>query len=747
MKNFFLFFFVLFSSIYFNTNSNSEIVKKIEIIGNERIADETIILFSEINLNENFNDIDLNNAFKKIYSTNYFNDLKLNFSDGIVTIYVKENPLIQTIKINGIKNKSLVKAIEKITRKKEKYPFEESVILNQKNLILNIVKKQGFYLSTVVVEKVENENNTIDIVYNFDLGKKAEISKINFTGNKIFRESKLKNIILSEETKPWKFVTKNKFIDSDRISLDENLLTNFFKNKGYYDIKIKSTFAKLEQKNLFNLNFNIDPGEKYYFNNLDLIISNDYKKENFSKINDLLINLKGQKYSLNKIEKIINEIDKIALQKEFVFINAKYEEKVIDKNKLNLKIYFEDDKKSYVDRINIFGNFITEEKVIRNSLIVDEGDPFNKILFNKSINNIKSKNIFKSVNTELIDSNLNAENKIINISVEEKPTGEIFAGVGTGTSGSSITAGIKEGNYLGKGIKLNTNVTLTDDEIKGEFSVKNPNFRNSDKSLNTTLESTSSDFMTQSGYKLSRTGVKLGTDFEQYNDLFVNLEISNYYENLKTSGSASAIKKSQEGDYFENLFSYGLTINKLNQNFQPTDGFRTSISQTIPIYSDDNTIENSINGSKYHSINENLILSVKYLLQSVNSLDDNVRVSKRIYIPSSRLRGFESGGIGPKEGNQFIGGNYGTALSLNTTVPNLLTNFENIDFNIFLDAANLWHVDYNSALDSNKIRAASGLAINWFTPIGPLSFSYAAPLSKAGTDKTESFRFQIGTSF
>ena len=534
MKNFFLFFFVLFSSIYFNTNSNSEIVKKIEIIGNERIADETIILFSEINLNENFNDIDLNNAFKKIYSTNYFNDLKLNFSDGIVTIYVKENPLVQTIKINGIKNKSLVKAIEKITKKKEKYPFEESVILNQKNLILNIVKKQGFYLSTVVVEKVENENNTIDIVYNFDLGKKAEISKINFTGNKIFRESKLKNIILSEETKPWKFVTKNKFIDPDRISLDENLLSNFFKNKGYYDIKIKSTFAKLEQKNLFNLNFNIDPGEKYYFNNLDLIISNDYKKENFSKINDLLINLKGQKYSLNKIEKIINEIDKIALQKEFVFINAKYEEKVIDKNKLNLKIYFEDDKKSYVDRINIFGNFITEEKVIRNSLIVDEGDPFNKILFNKSINNIKSKNIFKSVNTELIDSNLNAENKIINISVEEKPTGEIFAGVGTGTSGSSITAGIKEGNYLGKGIKLNTNVTLTDDEIKGEFSVKNPNFRNSDKSLNTTLESTSSDFMTQSGYKLSRTGVKLGTDFEQYNDLFVNLEISNYYENLKT---------------------------------------------------------------------------------------------------------------------------------------------------------------------------------------------------------------------
>ena len=190
--------------------------------------------------------------------------------------------------------------------------------------------------------------------------------------------------------------------------------------------------------------------------------------------------------------------------------------------------------------------------------------------------------------------------------------------------------------------------------------------------------------MTQSGYKLSRTGVKLGTDFEQYNDLFVNLEISNYYENLKTSGSASAIKKSQEGDYFENLFSYGLTINKLNQNFQPTDGFRTSISQTIPIYSDDNTIENSINGSKYHSITENLILSVKYLLQSVNSLDDNVRVSKRVSIPSRRLRGFEGGKIGPKDGSQFIGGNYATALNLSSTIPNILFENDNIDLNFFI---------------------------------------------------------------
>ena len=290
-------------------------------------------------------------------------------------------------------------------------------------------------------------------------------------------------------------------------------------------------------------------------------------------------------------------------------------------------------------------------------------------------------------------------------------------------------------------------LTLSDDEIKGRFSVINPNFRNTDRSINTTIESTTSDFMTTSGYKTTRTGLSLGTGFEQYEDLFFNVDVSNYYEKLETSSTASAIKQKQEGDYFENLLSYSLTLNKLDQNFQPTDGHITKFSQTLPIYSDDQTIENSFTAAKYFLVSDSLIFSSKLFLKAVNSIDDEVRVSKRVYIPSSRLRGFESGSIGPKDGTQYVGGNYGSAVTINTTLPQLFNANENIDFNLFLDAANLWHVDYDSSLDSDKIRSATGLSVNWFTPVGPLSFSYAVPLSEATTDKTESFRFQIGTSF
>ena len=739
---------LIFLINFFSVNySYAEKIKEFKIIGNERLAKETIVLFSELSIGDDIDQNTINFSFKKLFETNYFKNLKINFENGIISIEVIENPIIQSIKITGIKKKSLLDELEKITKKTEKYPFIESNILEQKNLLTNIVRSYGFYFAKIETKYTETNNNSIDITFNIDVGERAKIKKIDFIGNKVFKNNKLRNIIISEEAKPWKFITKNIYIDENRVQLDINLLRNYFKNRGYYDVKIKSSFAKAINENDFNLIFSIDSGIKYFFNDINLIVSNDYKIDNFQDLNDAFVDLKSTPYSLNSIKKIIKEIDKIALQKEFVFINTKYNEKIVDKDKINIEIFFDEIEKSYIDRVNILGNFITEEKVIRNALIVDEGDAFNEILFNKSINELKAKNIFKSVKSQINASEKNKKNKIIDIVIEEKATGEIFAGAGTGTSGSSITAGIKERNYLGKGIALDTNLTLTDDEVKGRFSVTNPNFRNSDRSLTTTIESTSTDLMTSSGYKTSRTGLGFGTGFEQYEDLFINFDISMYYEKLETSSLASDIKKRQEGDYFENLFSYSITSNKLDQNFQPTDGYRTSFTQTLPFISDDKAVENSFNASKYYSVNDNLILSAKLYLKAINSLDDDVRVSKRVYIPSSRLRGFESKSIGPKDGTQYIGGNYGSALNLNTTLPNLLNDFENIDFSFFLDAANLWHVDYDSSLDSNKIRSATGIAVNWFTPIGPLSFSYAVPISDASTDKTESFRFQIGTSF
>ena len=738
----FLFYFFLHNSLL-----KAEIFNEIIITGNKRLSVETILMFSGLEKELDIDSKELNLAIKKLYETDYFKDIEITIIKDKLEIKVKENPIIQTISINGIKNKAIVRQLEEITKKSEKYPFLISKVNDQKNLLSNIVRSSGFYFADINTKVIENKNNSVDLIYDFKLGDRAVIKNINFQGNKIFKDSKLRNIIKSEEGKFWKFISSDKYLDERKIKIDENRLSEFYKNKGYYNVNVKSSYAKIIDNKFFELNFNIDAGDKFFFNNINLNLKDEFQNENFKKINKRLKKLEGEKYSKRILDNILDDINKITIQEEFIFLDAKYELNILEKNKINVLLNFDDLEKIFVEQINIFGNFITEEKVIRNSLIVDEGDPFNQFLFDKSISNIKSKGIFKNVQSKFVKSNNDPQKKIIDITVEERPTGEIFAGAGAGTAGATITGGVKENNYLGKGVKLAANLALSENQIKGKFSVINPNFKNSDRSFNTTIESISTDTLETSGFKTSRTGFSVGTGFEQYKDLFVNLDLSAYYEKLETSSSASTYKKKQEGDYLENLLKYSLVLNKLDQNFQPTEGFKMGFEQVLPIYSDDLSLENTLNYSKYISISDNLILSTKFFAKAVNSIDDDVRVSRRVYIPSSKLRGFKPGKIGPKDGNEYVGGNYGSAINFNTTLPNIFSGNEDIDLNLFLDAATLREVDYDSSLESSEIRSSTGIAVNWFTVVGPLSFSYAIPLTSEPSDTTESFRFRIGTSF
>ena len=747
-KTLFKFFCLLtFFLGFFSKSIYAEKYQSIILKGNERLSYETVIMFSNLDINSDIDQNQLNEVIKKLYQTNYFKDVKIFSDNKNLIIEVIENPIIQSIKITGVKNKELLKRLNDITKKSEKYPFLLNNVNKEKNFLLNTVRANGFYFSELKVNIIRNENNSIEIFYNFDLGERAIIKKINFNGNNVFKDSKLRNIIKSEEGKFWKIITSNKYLDERRVELDESLLKRYYENKGFYNVKIKSTFAKNINNQYFDLNFNISEGKKFFFKNVSIQLDDKFKPENVKKINKLIKKLNGEQFSRKTLNDVSKKIDKISIKEEYVFLNTKYNLVILENNQLNVEFIFENIEKTYIDQINVFGNFITEEKVIRNSLIVDEGDAFNELLFKRSIDKIKSKRIFRSIKSEIKTANFDKQKKIIDITVEEKPTGEIFAGAGTGTSGATITAGITESNYAGKGIKLLTNLSLSENEIKGKFSVVNPNFKNSDRSLNTVLESTSSDFLNTGGFKTSRTGFSIGTGFQQYDDFFINIDLSTYYEKLETSSTASDYKKKQEGDYLENLFTYNLTLNKLDQNFQPSDGYKINLKQVLPLYSDDLSIENTLNLSKYHSISDNLILSGKFFFKSVNSIDDHARVSRRVYIPSSKLRGFEAGRFGPKDGDEYVGGNCGSAVNFNTTLPNILSENENVDLSLFLDAAALWEVDYDSSLESRKIRSATGVSVNWFTVIGPLSFSYAIPLSSEPSDNTESFRFRIGTSF
>ena len=730
-------------------NVYADKIEKISVNGNVRISDKTVILFSKAKIDQEVNEDDFNNFIKNLYETDFFKKVKIKFEDNILTFDVVENPIIQSIKINGIKSSKYTEPMYEIMSMKEKNSFVEDYISKDLNKIKSFLKVSGFYFSVVEVSLEKKANNTVDLIYDVTLGDKASIRGIKFIGNKIYKDKSLKNIIVSEEDKFWKFLSKKKYLNERTVNLDTRLLKSYYLNKGYYNATIESSSAILVNDG-FELIFNINAGEKFYFNKFKLIIPSNYEESNFKPIYDEFIKLKNQSYSTNKIQKILDKVDSLALSRQYEFINASMKEEIVDNNKLNLIFTIGESKKYYVDRVNIIGNDITEESVIRNLLVVDEGDPFNELLNAKSINRIKASNLFKKVEFEIVEKENNYQ-KDINIIVEEQPTGEISAGAGVGSSGSTVSFGIKEANFNGKGIALNTNLTITAKSVSGGLNFSIPNYNYSDKSLNGDISRTDTDNLKNNGYKNKLSNISLGTSFEQRQNFYFSPSLSFQYETIETDSTASAEIKKQSGNYYDLNLDYSLYYDKRNQRFKPSSGFSSNFVQGIPLISNNYTLKNSYSFNQYKEISDEMIGSLKFYVQSINSLSNNknVRVSERLQVPSNRLRGFKSGNVGPIDGQTFLGGNYLTALNLGTSLPTFLPELQSLDFSIFLDAANLWGVDYNDTLDnkSSTVRSSAGIAIDLTTPIGPLNFIFAKPITKASSDNTEFFRFDLGTTF
>ena len=726
------FLIFIFSFFILNSLLKAEIINNINIEGNKRISEETIIMFADVSINDELSDKDLNVILKKLYDTNFFNLVSVKIIDDALIIKVNENPIIQNINYEGIKSSKLLEDLKNNVVLKSRSSFNEVLLNKDKINIKSFLKNKGYYFSTIKVSLDELEDNKINLNYNISLGEKAKIKKISFIGDKIFKDKKLKGVILSEEYKPWKFLSGKKYLNESMIKFD--------------NVLINSSFAKLTEDQNFELIFNIDANPKLFFGNLKLSLPVDFTKSNYEEVEKFFNKLKGEPYSVNRIEDIIEKIEMITIDEQYESIKASVKENIVS-NKINIDFKIEETEKLFIEKINIFGNNVTRESVIRNQIEIDEGDPFNQILYTKSINNIKALNFFENVDGEILDGN-DFNTKIINISITEKATGEIFAGIGTGTDGSSFSFGVKENNYLGRGVKVDTNLNVSEERVKGKFLVSNPNYKNSDKNLDLSLEATSTDRLGTSGYKSNVTGFSIGTQFEYLDDLKLGLSSRNIFEKIDVDSKASTKQKKQDGNYFDSFIGLDFFYDKRNQKYQTTSGFFSNYNVNLPILSDTNTLTNSYNYKIFKELYENNVSTFSLSFQGASSLSgDDIKLSERLYIPGRKLRGFESGKIGPKDGSDYIGGNYVSTINATTTIPKILENVQTVDIVLFADAANIWGVDYDDSLDKNGIRSSIGVGLDWLTPVGPLTFSFAQPITKEPTDIEEVFRFNIGTSF
>jgi len=738
------FVFLAFAS----SSANAEILKKLEIIGNSRISSGTIKVYGEIEINKDYSDDDLNTLIKRLYDTRFFSDISTSFSNGVLKINVKENPIIDSIIIEGEEAKKYKRAILKMLALKEKSSYIESDINQDVQIIKNFYKSLGYYTIEVTanIQELGDDKNIINLIYSIEKGARNKISKVYFIGDKgKARDKRLRDVITSEEARFWKVLSRNVYLNSDRIELDKRLLKNYFLGLGYYNVEVLSSSVELKNELNVELTFSINAGQRFRVKKLSTDITPVFDKTIFKDLSSEFNKFAGEYYSPFKIQKILNKIDQIIDNNKLQFVQHSVSE-TLDKDGIDVVFKIFEGRKIQIERVNIVGNTVTDDSVIRSELLVDEGDPYSDVKVEQSISRLKARNIFKTVEYKLNDGS-SKDLKVMEIKVEEKPTGEIAAGAGIGSEGASFSFSLTENNYLGRGLGVEASLNMTEHAVRGGVSIEEPNFRNSGNLVWGGLTNTKTD-RPDSGYENTLTKFNLGTKFEHLTNLYVSPNLSLAFDELKTTSGASSSMKKQAGNFTELTFGYGIEKDNRDRPFMPTGGSIFSFHQGLPLYSEQASIYNSIYYTKYHLFTENVIGALKFYGANVIAVEDDVRLSKRLHIPSKRLRGFVSHKVGPKDGTDYVGGNYATALNFEAFLPNLLPESTQTDIGIFMDMGNLWSVDYDSSInDSSGIRSSMGVNANVYTPIGPLSFIFALPMTKESTDTTQTFKFQIGTSF
>ena len=738
---------ILLISSLLSSISYSEVINKIEINGNSRIKNETILGLTNIKLNENYTASQINNFQKKLYESNFFKQVNFDFKNNILFINVSENPIIDFYYIDGVKSKIREDFFNNSLNLGPNKIFSEYFLKTDIEKIKNNYLEAGYLDVKILPEISQISGNALNLVINIIEGKNYKVRRVYFNGNTFFSPSTLLDVISTSEHSWWKFLSSVTNYNQNRIDFDKSLLKNFYLDNGFYDVQIISADTNFIKNKGVDLTFSINSGNKYNFSNFKIFDkNNNLRKKDILNIQKIIQKDLKNTYSRSTLLKIQNKIINYLNLNNIEFVDLNISANKQEKNKIEVIFDFYKTDRLFVNLINVKGNSITEESVIRNNLLFSEGDTFTRKKLDESLKNLRNTGIFS-------DNKITAkkiENELVNIEVdvEEQPTGSISAGLGVGSAESSIGGELKEKNLFGKGIVSNANVRIGTQKISGSINAIVPDYNNTGNKVGGSLFALSTKF-DNAGYESKKIGASAFTEYNLFEDISLNYGLGFDLDKISTNKNASSLYKSRAGNYITYKTFYNIDNDKRDRNFKPTSGYKTGFGQSLAVPgSDISYLSNNLYSNFYHQIKKGYVFNAKAGLNTINSIgDDDIKLSDRNFLSSKKLRGFESYGIGPVDGKDHIGGNYSFYSTIGSTFPNPLPEKWNADSIVFIDAGNVWGVDFDSSKDSNKLRSSVGIGLDWTSPLGPLSFTYAEVLSSASTDKEESFSFQIGSSF
>tara|TARA_B100002051_G_scaffold118431_1_gene112675 strand:- start:797 stop:3058 length:2262 start_codon:yes stop_codon:yes gene_type:complete len=726
---------------------------EINIVNGDNIDKQTI--YSILDTYSEINDDQLNDIIKKLKKNKYIANVDILKKNGVYVINISQYKIINDVKFKGLKRfkKNDLNLI---------LPFDEYLKVDdekQINKFINDLKElyYSYAYNKINIEyelqNIDDNQNFTDIQFNVNEGKISKINKIKFIGNSFFKRSKLLDNIKSQQRNYLKLRIFNNFkyyvVENDIIRLRKLYL-----DSGFRDIKIESKTEYLESKNKFNIYFYIDEGNLYSFDQFDLQINlNNIKSDQIEQIKNNFDNLikdkfnKDKTFNLSNINSIEKDISKLLFDNGHSFFDIQIQEQLNDQN-ININFIISDSPPKYAKEITITGNKRTLDKVIRRNIHFAEGDPFNDQDITNVNTRLRNLNFFKKID---IDTNkLDGNDYSVNIDVDEQPTGDFQIGVTFGTiEGATLITELNEKNIAGTGRDLSFVINTSENKSKYKLSSKEPFAFNRPINLLYGVEFNEKDLSSSSSYQVDTLKFDSGINFDISDKVKYGFNISyelKDYTITNSSTAASSIINSSGKNMFINFIN-NLNYYDLDSFFNPSEGTSLYYQNTISPSTNSNgsLVKNEIVHRKFIPIKES-IFSIQTKLGNITSLENKeILNDNKFSLGGSWLRGFDSYGAGPRNSyTSYQGGNNIIVTKFDYDRPINKISDNPVYLTIFSDVGKIWGNKTNPTSSTESIRSSYGYGIKWYSPIGPLGFSWAFPLQDEDYDIKRSFLFSIG---
>ena len=743
-------------------------VRQIVVRGNERIEQGTILSYLPIQVGDTVDPARIDLALKTLFKTDLFSDVQIELQGTTLVVSVVENPIINQVLFEGNSALKEDKLKDEVTVRPRGI-FTKAKVQQDVQRIIELYRRAGRISATVTPKIVELPQKRVDLIFEINEGPKSGVLDINFLGNQKFSDNDLTDVIVTQESHWYKFLSNNANYDPDRVEYDREKLRKFYRNKGYYDFRVISAIAELSpDKNGFAITYTLDEGPQYKFGKVS--VNTELKKLDAKVLEQLLPIRSGQIYEDDKIEAATDALTFAAGAAGFAFVDVtpRY---VPNRETKTVDVVFDvkEGPRVYINRIDIVGNTRTLDYVIRREMNVSEGDAYNRVLVDRSKNQVKALGFFKDVDvTETPATQPDRTN--LQVKVTEQPTGELSFSAGYSSVDQLVLdLGISERNFRGRGQDVRARVSVGSQQKQVDFSFTEPRFLGRDLRAGVDLYSYRYNY-SQTAYDTSSTGIGFRLGFPLTQNASMSLRYTLRSDRVTIDSSlcsgayASTVLCQQQGANVTSLLGYGVRLDRRNDPIQPTRGYYADLSQDLAgVGGDVHYLRTEGDAGWYHGFNKDFILSATATAGYIEGWSgDPVRINDRFYKGGNTFRGFDTAGIGPRDTSfgrdDSLGGKLYAVGSLELTIPTYLPEQYGIKAALFSDFGTLGLLDKEDkqlspgvpnpgVKDDLALRASAGISIFWRSPMGPIRFDISHVLAKEPYDKTQTFRFSTSTRF